>query len=93
MIELKKRLAPNYKNTFITSDMVEADIKLIKKLNMLFGKLEKTGKDIYVLEIINVMKILNNVLFLENIVLVIYQCVDIRYHQTLDYVIKKVLAK
>lgn len=91
MNEIKKQLIPHYKRGFITSEMVENDIKLIRKLNMLFGKLEKSEKDIYVLEIINVIKTLNNVFKLENINMVIYQCVEIKYHDTLDYVIKKVL--
>ena len=91
MLDLIQQLAPHYKSKFITTETVENDIKLIKKLNMLFGKLEKTKKDIYVLEIINVIKTINNVLKLDKILIVIYNCVDIKYHNTLDYVIKKVL--
>lgn len=91
MIDLKKQLVQHYKRGFITSSMIENDIKLIRKLNMLFGKLEKSEKDVYVLEIINVIKTLNNVFKLENIVIIIYECVDIKYHRTLDFVIKKVL--
>lgn len=91
MSDLKKQLVQYYKSPFVTSEMVENDIKLIRKLNMLFGKLEKSEKDIYVLEIINAIKTLNNIFKLENISMVIYQCVDFKYHGTLDYVIKKVL--
>jgi len=93
MIDLIRQLAPHYKQKFVTTESVENDIKLIKKLNMLFGKLEKSQKDIYVLEIINIIKTINNVLQLDKIILVVYNCVDVKHHTTLDYVIKKVLDK
>ena len=93
MNDLIKQLAPHYKQKFVTTESVENDIKLIKKLNMLFGKLEKTQKDIYVLEIINVIKTINNVMQLDKIILVIYNYVDVKYHSALDFAIKKVLDK
>ncbi len=93
MTDLIKQLAPHYRQNFVMTESVESDIKLIKKINMLFGKLEKTKRDVYVLEIINVIKIINNVLYLDKIILVIYNCVDTKYHSTLDYIIDKVLSE
>jgi len=92
MNDLKRRLVPHYRRAFITTETVNNDIKLIKKLNMLFGKLEKTQRDVYVLEIINTIKILNNVLRVEMILLVIYECVEAKYHDTLDLVLQKVIS-
>lgn len=93
MNNLHQRIAPYYKISFVTTSMLEEDLKLIKKLNNLFVKLEKTNKDIYVREIINVLKILNNVIQIEYIISVIYECVDIEFHETLNFVLKKVLEK
>jgi len=93
MTDLIQQLAPHYRQSFVMSESVESEIKLIKKINMLFGKLEKTGKDDYVKEIINTVKIINNVLYLDKILLVVYNCVDVKYHNTLDYIIDKVLKQ
>lgn len=73
--------------------MMDDDIKLMKKLNTLFGKLERSDKEIYVQEIINVVKILNNTFFLSHILVVLYECVDIKYHKTMDYVVQSVIEE
>lgn len=93
MTQIKKRLAPYYRSSFRTSSMIEADIKLMKRVNTLFGKLEKTGKEIYVGEIVNTIKILNNVLYLHRILIILYEMVDIKYHKTLDVVLTSILEK
>jgi len=93
MNELKFELSKHYRKGFFTSETIENDIKLIKKLNMLFGKLEKSEKEIYVQEIINVIKILNNVIKIENILVIIYNNVDIRYHDLLNHIVNRVIAE
>lgn len=93
MNELKLELSKHYRKGFFTSETIENDIKLIKKLNMLFCKLEKSEKEIYVQEIMNTLIILNNVIKIENILVVIYNNVDIRFHDLLNCVVNKVIAK
>ena len=91
MNEIRRKVAPYYKAKFVTTPMMDDDIKLMKKLNTLFGKLERSDKEVYVQEIINVVKILNNTFFLAKILVALYECVDIKYHKTMDYVVTSVL--
>ena len=91
MNELRRKVAPYYKGKFVTTAMMDDDIKLMKKLNTLFGKLERSDKEVYVQEIINVIKILGNTFFLEHILIPLYECVDIKYHKTLDFVVQGVI--
>jgi len=93
MNDLRRKVAPYYRGKFVTTSMMDEDIKLMKKINTLFGKLERSDKEIYVQEIINVVKILNNTFRLEHILVVLYECVDIKYHKTMDFVVQKVLDK
>jgi hypothetical protein len=90
MNEIKRKIAPYYRQKFVTTSVLEEDIKLMKKLNTLFCKLEKSDKEVYVQEIINLVKILNNTFQIEEILVVLYECVDLKYHKTLDYIIQEV---
>jgi hypothetical protein len=57
---IKKRIALAYK-VHRVSALIDEDIKLIKKLNITLQKLEKTNKDQYILESINILRVLTNV--------------------------------
>jgi uncharacterized membrane protein YjdF len=70
--------------------MIDDDIKLIKKLNVIFGKLEKTGKDVYFLEVINIMKTLNNVLKIKDMQEIFLELVNLNYQQVVLYMIHNV---
>lgn len=93
MNDLRRKVAPYYRQKFVTTSMMDNDIKLMKKLNTLFGKLERSDKEVYVQEIINVIKTLNNVFQLEKVLVVLYECVDIKYHKTMDFVVQSVLEE
>ena len=93
MNDLRRKVSPYYRQKFVTTSMMDDDIKLMKKLNTLFGKLERTDKEIYVQEIINVVKILNNTFELTKVLVVLYECVEIKYHKTMDYVIQNVIEE
>lgn len=84
---LRKRIALAYKIPRITS-LIDEDLKLIKKLNVTLGKLEKTNKDQYVLESINILRSLNNMFHFEDLYLILYEIIDIRYHTTINYLIE-----
>lgn len=93
MNKTKARLAPYYRGKFMTSEMIEEDIKLIKKINFLFSKIEKHEKEEHVQEIINIIKILDNTFYLKKIMDVIYEIVDVKYHSTLDVLVNSILKK
>lgn len=84
---LHKRIALAYKIPRITS-LIDEDIKLIKKLNTVLGKLEKTNKDQYVLESINILRSLGNVFLFEELYVILYELVDMKYHSTINYLIE-----
>lgn len=82
MNDLKLKIASSYKVSRITL-FINEDIKLMKKLNQIFQRFEKYEKDIYILEIINVLKQLDNVFDLDELYPVLCIYVDIRFHSTL----------
>jgi hypothetical protein len=91
---LHKRLAPYYK-VFRTTLMIDDDIKLLKKINVVLAKLERTNNDVYFLEVINIMKTLDNVLTLKYIQDIFIEIIDLKYQQfvlTLINDINKVTA-
>lgn len=64
MTNLKQELFKHYK-VFRTTDLIEDDIKSIKKINNLITKFKNTEKDKYKLEIINILKMIQNMVSFE----------------------------
>lgn len=86
-VDLKKILSRNYRVKFHSNELIEEDLKLIKKLNNLFIRLERSEKECLAHEITNVLKTLNNLLYLQNIQVVLFEIVEVRYHKTLTYIV------
>jgi len=91
MSNLKLLLVNHYRNGFLTSSMIDNDIKSIKKLNNAFVKLKKTEKQIYVDEIRNILKTLNNNIKISEIDLIFKENIDEIHHDVLKKYIKEVL--
>jgi len=91
MSDIKLLLIDHYRKGFLTSSMIDNDIKLIKKINNLFAKLEKTEKSIYIEEIKNILKILNNVIKIGEILMIFHDNVEPKYHEKLQQYIEEVL--
>jgi hypothetical protein len=80
--DIKLKISSAYKVPRI-SNFINEDIKLMKKLNQIFQRFERYEKDIYILEIINVLKQLDNVFDLNQLYPILCVFVDIRFHSTL----------
>jgi hypothetical protein len=85
-------LSQNYKLPFCTSGMIERDLKQIRKINTLFRKLEKTDKETYAHEIINILKTLNNIMYVERVLGIFYRSIEPKYHATLEQIIFEVIG-
>lgn len=83
---IHKRIAMAYKVPRITK-LIDEDLKLIKKLNTVLTKLEKTNKDQYMLESINIIRTLGNVFEYRDLYILLYELIEIRYHSTVNYLI------
>jgi len=73
-----------------TTPMIDIDVKQFKKINTLLGKLERTEKDSYALEIINIIRTLSNVMDLNLIILAMYELIDFKYHPTMEYILLRI---
>lgn len=83
-----KEIALAYKVPRLTS-FIEDDYKLIKKIQLTLIKLEKTNKDIFILEIFNILRTLNNVFNMNKLYLIICNEIDFKYHQTIFFLIEE----
>lgn len=92
MVTNNALLAMNYKLPFCTSGMVDQDLKQIRKINTLFRKLEKTDRESYAHEIVNIIKVLNNNLYVERILPAFYRSIEAKYHDTLEEIIFQVIG-
>ena len=90
-MNIRKQIALAYKVPRITK-LIDEDIKLIKKLNMVLTKLEKTNKDQYMLESINIIQTLGNVFEYRDLYIILYQLTDIRFHASINYLIEEIEA-
>lgn len=70
--------------------MVDVDIRNVKKINTLLGKLERTSRDSYAMEIINTIRALSNVLELNQVILAFYELIDFKYHPTMEYILLRI---
>lgn len=84
--QAKLKIALCYRG-YRTTQSLEEEMKAIKRLNVVFAKLEKTNKDIHAHEIVNILKTMNNRLNVGGIRLLLYEMVDFKYHSTIDYVL------
>jgi len=71
------------------SSFIEEDYKLIRKIQILLTRLEKSGKDILILEIFNILRTLNNIFDMNKLYLVLCSEVEFKYHSTLAYLIEE----
>lgn len=88
MDDLKKRIALCYKIPRITN-FIEEDLKYVKKLNQVLVKLEKTNKEIYILESINILSILDNILDMNEFYIILCELIDSRFHNTLLFLYER----
>ena len=86
-------LSQSYRVPFVLTSQMDEDLRYIRKMNTLFKKLEKTGKENYVKEIINILKILNNSLFLEKSLSVFYNLIEQKFHPDMEEIIFKMIGK
>ncbi len=88
MNNLKRRIALCYKIPRL-SNFIDEDLKYVKKLNQVLVKLEKTNKEVYILESINILSILDNVLDMNKFYVILCELIDFRFHDTLLYLYEK----
>ena len=85
---LHKRIALCYKVPRITN-FIDEDLKTVKKLNQVLVKLEKTNKEIYILESINILSILDNVLDMDRFYIILCELIDSKFHDTLLFLYER----
>lgn len=76
------KIALAYKVPRVTK-FIDEDVKLIKKLNQVLIRLERNGKEKYILECTNIIRQLDNVFSMEKLYPVLCEMIDIRFHSTL----------
>jgi hypothetical protein len=86
---IERRLAHYYKVPR-TTPMIGEDLKFIKKLNTVFIKLEKTDKEVYLLEAVNIVKTLNNILNVQDMQPIFLELVNLKYHQSVLFLLRNV---
>lgn len=88
MASIERRIAICYKIPRATS-FIAKDIIIMKKINFVLQKLEKTGEDIYILETFNLLKTLANIFDLPKLYLVLCEFTNFEYHSTLAFLIEQ----
>ena len=88
MNDIKKRVALCYKVPRLTV-FIDEDLKYVKKLNQVLVKLEKTKKEIYILESINILSILDNTLDMNKFYIILCELIDHRFHDTLLFLYER----
>ncbi|PJB18492.1 MAG: hypothetical protein CO117_07955, partial [Flavobacteriaceae bacterium CG_4_9_14_3_um_filter_33_16] len=73
-----------------TTSFINKDILIFKKINSSFQKLDRTNNDIYILEIFNLLKILDNIFDMHKLYLILCEYIDIDYHNTLAFLINEI---
>ena len=86
---IERRLAPYYRVPR-TTPMIGEDLKLIKKLNGVFIKLEKSDKEAYLLEAVNIVKTLSNVLKIQEMSEIFLELVNLKFHQSVLFLLRNV---
>ena len=82
-------LANMYK-VFMSTQLIELDIKSIRKINNTYLKYTRTGKEIYVLEIYNILLGLSNHLDLKEAEQFILYYIEEDIREKISFIIKKV---
>lgn len=76
--------------THRTSKLINEDIKLIKKINQILVRFEKYDKkQQHILEIVNVLRLLNNLFDIDKLYPCICELTDVKFHATILYLYKK----
>ena len=86
---IERRIAPYYK-VHRTTPMIGDDLKLVKKLNAVFIKLEKSDKEVYLLEAVNIVKTLNNVLKIGEMQEIFLELVNMKFRQSVLFLLRNV---
>jgi len=87
--DIRIQLALAYKVHRVTK-FIDDDIKQIKKLNQILVKMERSNKEQYILESINIVKQLDNVFDLDLLYPSLCELIDFRFHSTLLLLYDKV---
>jgi hypothetical protein len=87
-MNINQRISLCYKVPRTTS-FVQKDIAVIKRINPILLKLERTNQDIYILETFNIIKSLDNIFDLGKLYLILCEYVDFKFHSTLCYLISE----
>ena len=80
------KLAHNYKQ-YNTTNMLEQDLKMIQRMNVVIGKFQKTQKLTYLFEAINIVHTLNNYLDIVEAKEVLLKLVDMDNKSITEYLI------
>ena len=75
---------------FMSTPILESDIKNIRKINNTFQKYIRSGKDSYILEIYNILHSLNNSVNINDAEEFILDYVDNDIKDKISFIIKKV---
>lgn len=88
MNDIKLKIVRAYRIPRMSSFIAD-DIKQIKKLNQVLQRLEKYKKEQYILEAINILRTLDNIFNMNLLFIVLYELIDIRFHNTINFLIDK----
>lgn len=88
MSELRIKIALAYKVPRITK-FIDDDLKLIKKLNQILVKIERTEKEQYILEAVNILRQLDNLFDFDKLYIVLCELIEIRFHTTILFLYER----
>ena len=83
-------LLAHYYTKYNTTQMMEYDLKHLKKLNNLWQKLHRTEKLIYIFEIINIFKMINNYMDINSAKCELLEYVDDEYKNNTKFIIENI---
>lgn len=87
--DLNKKVALCYKIPRLTV-LITEDLKLVKKLNQILVKLERTNKEVYIHESINILQTLSNILDMNKFYLVLCEMLEPKFHETILLLYNKI---
>jgi len=88
---LEQRVALAYKVPRVTL-FINKDIQLMKRINVVLQRLDRTNNDIYILETFNILKTLSNTFDMNKLYLVLCDIVLIEYHSTVGFLIEQLAS-
>lgn len=82
----EQSLAHFYRAFYMTR-LLESDIKNLKRINNIYSKYLKTGKQSYMLEIVNILRILNNNMFIIDAKYILLDYIEDQYKSSVSILI------